>query len=366
MPPRGHSSSSHHSSHSSRSSHSSHSSHSSFSSGPSFHSSSSHSSSYSPSSYSSASRRTRAVKTVTIPRPARSRVNQPLHYCGMMAVHDYKCIHHDYVFYGENWTDSESGTSYEKGYYDETGERFDALIIEKDDGTYESTLECPFCNTVSKEVWEKGAVPQCKNCGANLVETDTKVIYDKIDNSTVEKTQYDTDDGIGDIGNSVGGRFKKLLKIGLWVIIGIFGLNIINDVVNPDDGISDNNGIYASSGYDDGYYDGYDTVYDDYVYNPDIFGDSVYVESLGRSLEWSEDYGSYYDPETDCYLYYNTDMEPPIWQYWYEGISSDYGNFGWMEYDFSENQWYIERRAGEWIALPEKYDTSYLWHMDEE
>lgn len=56
----------------------------------------------------------------------------------------------------------------------------------------------------------------------------------------------------------------------------------------------------------------------------------------------------------------------PDWQYWYEGISSDYGEFGWMEFDYGEELWYIEIDQGDWIVLPEKYDKSRLWYIQEQ
>ena len=52
------------------------------------------------------------------------------------------------------------------------------------------------------------------------------------------------------------------------------------------------------------------------------------------------------------------------WQYWYEGISSDFGDYGWMEWDKDEKEWYIEEYDGEWIILPEEYDRSRLWHVE--
>ena len=56
-------------------------------------------------------------------------------------------------------------------------------------------------------------------------------------------------------------------------------------------------------------------------------------------------------------------MDPPVWQYWYEGISSDYGDYGWMEHD--DDGWYIEKDHGEWIKLPDKYGTDGLWYIED-
>lgn len=110
--------------------------------------------------------------------------------------------------------------------------------------------------------------------------------------------------------------------------------------------------------------------------NVDIFGREIFLDKTGDSsyrivtesdgfekkLRWNEEYKSYYDQESDCYLWYNTDVEPNIWQYWYEGISSDFGDNGWMEYE--SDGWYIEESRSSWIKLPDPYDKSKLWHIE--
>jgi hypothetical protein len=89
--------------------------------------------------------------------------------------------------------------------------------------------------------------------------------------------------------------------------------------------------------------------------------DSIYVEAIGRTCYLDGE--NYYDPETDCWFYFNE--EAGVWQYWYEGISSNYGDYGWMEYDEIEDQWYIEQSYGNWVELPDHYldEYDYLWHM---
>lgn len=88
---------------------------------------------------------------------------------------------------------------------------------------------------------------------------------------------------------------------------------------------------------------------------------SYYVDVLERSCKWYDAYDSYYDEETDCYFAYSDEFG--VWQYWYEGISSDFGDFGWMEYDEKEARWYIEVAEGNWIVLPKGYNTDKLWHI---
>ena len=81
-----------------------------------------------------------------------------------------------------------------------------------------------------------------------------------------------------------------------------------------------------------------------------------------KTLVWDDGEESYHDEASDLWLWYNTDVEPPLWQYWYEPISGDYGSYGWMEYE--NETWYIETSQGRWIEVPEKYDTSSLWHIE--
>ena len=105
------------------------------------------------------------------------------------------------------------------------------------------------------------------------------------------------------------------------------------------------------------------------------FGSTIILEQAGpdsysissaktgdKKLVWDAGADSYYDADTDCWLWYNTDVEPAVWQYWYEGISSDFDESGWMEHD--ADGWYIEAYEGDWIALPTQYDTSGLWYID--
>ncbi len=109
---------------------------------------------------------------------------------------------------------------------------------------------------------------------------------------------------------------------------------------------------YSQPYYDDGYYDERPEQHD-----------PVYVPALGRDVPWDSEYDSYYDRQTDCYFFLNTDMDPPIWQYWFEGVSSDYGDYGWLEWDAKESRWYVQIRENQWEPLPEGKGTG-LWHFD--
>lgn len=100
------------------------------------------------------------------------------------------------------------------------------------------------------------------------------------------------------------------------------------------------------------------------AYEATAVQNSYYVKSIDRTCEWNDEFDCYYDPVTDCYFWYNDTTKTHTWQYWYEGISSDYGDYGWMEWDSTEQQWYIEVSDGEWTELPAEYDRSYLWHVE--
>ena len=201
MPPRGHSSSSHSSSSRSSSS-SSRSSSSSSRSSSSYRSSGSHSSSsrssssgysgsrssYSrgPSSHSKTSKSSKPVSPSGAssarrqPRPApppppqrRPRVNQPIGFMisGLRPSYLYG-RRHDYVYYPESWVDQSTGTSYEKGYYDENGQYYDSVAFQKD-GKYENVVcSCPYCgqNTVLNLTAEDAAAHnlQCPHCGGPM------------------------------------------------------------------------------------------------------------------------------------------------------------------------------------------------------
>ena len=122
------------------------------------------------------------------------------------------------------------------------------------------------------------------------------------------------------------------------------------------------------------------TVDSDEPYSPDaitdIFGTELYLHDLGdntyrvvtknddyeKKLIWDQEFQAYYDSESDCYLWYDVDAVPDLWRYWYKGISSDYGDYGWMEYE--PDGWFIEESKSTMVELPSKYDSSKLWHIE--
>jgi len=342
MPPHGHSSSSH-SSHS----HSSHSSH---------HSSSSHSS-HSSHSYSSSS-------------SYRSRKNQPSGYGSSVKRSVFRCKNHDYHYYDKSWVDQTTGASYRQGYYDENGNYYKAVAIKEKDGSSFVFATCEYCGTEQKFSWKEGFDANCPNCSAPF---------------SLEGVVRD------ESTTGMGPDSKKLLMIVLivfgvvWVapfmlilVAGIIGFIVSRlPSVNPQGYETVES---SSEGY--GENDGSGSE-ENTVSNLDIFGETIYLDGdkggsykivtgqdfYNKRLKWDYGYDSYYDKSTDCYVWYNTDVAPNLWQYWYEGISSDYGDYGWMEYEDTTDDgqdngvWYIEESSGSWVELPDKYDTTNLWHI---
>ncbi len=373
MPPRGHSSSSHSSS--SHSSGSSRSYSSSRSSGSSSRSSSSHSSSSrssysrSPSPHSSTSRSSRQTSygnasysrqqsSSPSPPPKRPRINQPAGFrpVGGRRPSYYYGRRHDYIYYPIAWTDSVTGTTYEKGYYDENGKRYENVSFEKN-GRYENVIcHCPYCgqdtilNLNADQISSQSL--QCPHCSGPM---EVRSMLDEAVRSTGGSAVYGTT-----------GVKKKKKHIGLIVAISLLVFILIGMFSNASHPLQEPSVQNNSS----------QQVYmiEDNT-NTDLFGEVISLVSTGnnayriisdnqsaeKKITWDSYQESYYDIDSDCWLWYNTDLEPPIWQYWYEGISSDYGDYGWMEHD--DDGWFIEAGSGNWIPLPSKYDTDQLWYI---
>ncbi len=319
MPPRGHSSSHHSSSHHSSHSTSHHSSSRSRSSSSRSHSSSHHSSSYSSSRSS--------YRSYTPVR--RTRTSQPYGWNSNVhgEVKHFHCAMHDYDYYPNSWT-AEDGRHFEEGYYDENGQHYNNMIMSG--GT--TMLKCSYCDNRIVYTWTEGALPVCDKCGAQL-QID---VNDKVENTggayTTERSE----------------RRSSLLKlvlivIGIYVAMHIFAGGILLRLYNS----ANKNGSQSA-----------DTKSSSTVKN------SIYVDEIGRTCY--KDGEDWYDSDTQCWFWYNNEESPYQWQYWYEGISSDYGDYGWLEYDMDENAWYVEVSDGDWVHLPDNYDTSYLWHMSDE
>ena len=292
--------------------------------------------------------------------PRRPRRNQPLGYmiAGALAPKYYYGGRHDYVYYPDSWTDSSTGTYYEAGYYDEDGRRYDSVAFENN-GRYENVLcHCDYCgqDTVLNLDAATDAFTdlKCPNCTAPLT---IKSELDKAVNDSAVGTpayNYSTD---------TRAPKKKKKRKWPWVVAVLVSIMLYGYTLEDEEpaALPQNNNIQQIEVIGN----------DNMVIGSEILlvkrGDSSYAYapsgSADKTLFWDEDADSYYDESSDCWLWYNTDVTPSLWQYWYEGISSDYGDYGWMEHD--ADGWFIETSDGNWVELPSQYDSSGLWWIDD-
>jgi len=281
-------------------------------------------------------------------------VNQPSGFKGNSSLR--RCKHHDYAYYDSSWIDESTGKYYNAGYYDENGEYYRGLTVKSGDNcTAEFT--CEYCGTFSKYSWNEGAIPNCVNCGAPLTMVDS-FAKDEEAPAAVVHDNY----------NYTGGKLTYVSTIIVVATVAIV-VGVMSIVIKTA-----NNARRYQDNY--GYEDSYDYIDDSS--NIDKFGDDVYLVSNGdgsysitdsktdydKNIFFDYNNHCYYDPDTDGYLWYNTDVSPAIWQYWYEGYSSDYGDYGWMEYDENDG-WWVEVSDGEWQHAPASDKMKDFWWIKE-
>ena len=290
--------------------------------------------------------------------PRRTRTNQPTGVPSHIKTRSImvRCRHHDYMYFHDSWMDDQTGVFYRKGYYDEAGKYYDAdsIAFKKPDGSYEAHYVCDYCGTELEVNWKEGFYPTCKNCGAEMNKT--PVYVDEILN--VNNTSASSNQMSTRVLKKLG--LVALLTVLPWLITMMVVFFIVLKSVFTD--FSENDYTYTSQPQET-------------ETNLEIYGNDIYLDQVDpgvfricseddpyeKHLTW--DYGAqaYYDRGSDCYLWYNTDVSPNLWQYWYEDIAgSNY--YGWMECEGEE--WYIEVSDTEW----EEYegDTSGLWHIENE
>ncbi len=256
----------------------------------------------------------------------RTRTNQPSGFIRKDRSSQIRRIHtvrHDYIYYPNDWVTS-TGESYQQGYYDENGVRYSNVAV-KDQSMI---FTCEYCKTQINAVWKEGEALTCPNCGAPL----TIDVVDEPDESYSSEPSMNTQQ----MPSSSVGRRRGLRPLLLGFLIAFIAM--ISGLFGGLRQVRQTNDGYTS-------------------YN----SDSIYVEEIGRTCYLDGE--DYYDDQTQCWFYYNDAVGG--WQYWYEGISSNYGDYGWMEYDEAERTWYIEAEQGEWIVLPQKLWKDYLWHIEE-
>ena len=269
---------------------------------------------------------------------------------------------HDYVYYPESWIDSTSGSYYEKGYYDENGQHYDSVAF-RENGQYKNvSCRCDYCgmDTILDLDSLDSASLQCPSCGAPMQiksELDEIPSAQQAENTHVYNSEESLKKAFPQKGKK---RFPVLLVTLILAALLTSFLNVRGAFRPKEPSIQGLTIQNTYSGQTDVLAPSGETVFlekqADGSYH--VVNDVVRAD---RILYYDSAADSYYDEATDCWLWYNTDVEPPLWQYWYEGISSDFGDYGWMEHD--ADGWWIEESAGNWISLPDKYDASRLWYV---
>lgn len=316
-------------------------------SSPSPRSTTSHSSSW-PSSVGSRNPDRRRSAAITTPQQSvftpRPRVNQPRSGVLPAILH---CLQHDYAYYPTSWECE--GQQYEAGYYDESGNRYENVAFT--DETGESTVEfsCEYCGTRAKYKWMEGQFPKCSSCGAPLSPRDVHT-----DAVIPDHSEMTDDAAITENSPRQKKRRTWLIIVAVFVLIWLY------------DSFSSRGAEYHPS-TNGGYTTELHPAAEQIRIGEDIrlkhIGNSIYeIISSGNAdkvLEYLPEDDYYYDSDTEAWLYYNTEMSPAVWQYWFEGFSSDYGDFGWMECEGKD--WYVEASSGNW----QKYSgsTASLWHI---
>ena len=222
--------------------------------------------------------------------------------------------------------------------------------------------QCPYClGKVTANVTGDGMQSlTCPNCGGVLEESNAipELVQQPVQQTYSQPAQtysYSPDTSIRAYPNQPSLGYKLKSCFGTFLAIGIIG-GILGFAVYI--AVGGRQPSFMHDDYNNGYYEDYDGGYADHE-------DSIYVEELGRTCYWDEEYQCYYDSDTECYFFENYDMDPPVWQYWFEGVSSDYGSdCGWMEWDYNERCWYVQKSRNSWVKLPESKYTEWLWHFD--
>lgn len=242
---------------------------------------------------------------------------------------------------GDSYIDSYDDEDYGRRQYNSS-----RTIEKKLDEPQKAHYVCEFCNSELEEIWKEGYYPTCKNCGAQMTK----------------RTKVTAQSSVVSRGTDAVSPMKRLLKkkmlfIPLMLILAgflpqfMFGLQacVIQQAIAEKEeyNVTDetNLQIYGSDIY-------LDKIYDD-TYKI-CESDSAHE----KHISWDYGIRAYYDEESDCYLWYNTDVSPNVWQYWYEDIAGD-NYYGWME--FYNDKWYIEVSDTEWVEYTG--DTSDLWHI---
>ena len=267
------------------------------------------------------------------------------------------------MYVNESWMDEQTGVAYRKGYYDENGTYYDAdtVAFKKPDGSYEAHYVCEYCGTELEANWKEGFYTTCKNCGSEMNKTPVyidEIIH--IGNAASSNTN-------SRISNNAPKVFLIMAMVcvlaPMIIFMTIFGAlsHIVRSNLVEAEPFQETEQFVETE------------QFQEIETNLEIYGNDIYLDEISpniysicteqdeyeKHITW--DYGAqaYYDYDSDCYLWYNTDVSPNLWQYWYDDIAGD-NYYGWMECE--GDIWYIEISDTEW----EEYqgDTTPLWHIE--
>ena len=269
----------------------------------------------------------------------------------------YRCEHHNYIYYPLSWTDT-NGNYYNQGYYDENGQYYKELNKSNSELNSGVVCTCPYCNNTKIFNWNKvdSLNLVCDKCGGQMEVTST---LDKI----LEEEEYYEEGNIYDrsFAEDVFDEMYRIIKSAviftMILVLGIGILPILRDVfIDPAPATQTTNIEPITEPLTE----------PEIINNTDYFGTIIYLKSNNDGSYSIVDYeadkrliydsyeDSYYDADNEQFwLWYNTDVFPHIWQYWYEPISSNYEDYGWMEHDV--NGWWIEESDGNWKPLSTTY-----------
>lgn len=291
-----------------------------------------------------------------------------------------------------DWLDESTNTAYKKGYYDEFGNRYDNLIL-KNNQRYENVpMHCPYCDsTAVRDLTDDTETMACEHCGGNMIID--AILDEKADVSGDPFGQAGSYSGAsagaysGSQPVSSARRFRPLIIFGIIMgslflfqviipsmFLGLLGsrrsgmeklLNLFNNGQTTQQQTTQQQNTPTPET---------NTAPDISSYNPDIFGTTIYLKSTADGMDisdesdydhmlvWVDSEDAYYDADSDCYVWFNTDMDPYLWQYWYEGISSSHES-GWMEYENGE--WYLETSYGNWEQVDLTGYGDRIWHFSD-
>lgn len=250
--------------------------------------------------------------------------------------------------------ESKSGVTFKQGYYDaDTGKHFDNIVMPG----VENYVTCPHCKKSFLHKWgstdkadSKVICPYCEkdvvvaNC-TNLEYVSDKKVLTKEGQKADRKKKAErwwNNSILSDIEPA-----HVFLVIITLMVIGIIAVPLVKCTSEYK---KEQQAIQVGS---------YSTLSE--VSAPGATANAYFVPDLNRNVSYDAAEGNYYDEQTQCWFWFNNRVTPAQWQYWYEGVSNAYGDYGWMEYDTGENTWYVEVSAGNWQPIELKGDR--YWHF---